>query len=93
MKRKYLRIEVVKAFVDSLPSGSFFTVTFDKVNGEERQMNCRQEVKKHLAGGGQKNEKPDLVTTYSIDAAGYRSFYANRVKRITGAKEILEVRS
>lgn len=92
MTRRYLRPDVVKAFVSALPKGSFYTVTFDKVDGTERRMNCRQEVVQHLSGGEKKIDKPNLLTTYSLDSAGYRSFYADRVRCITGAKEVLEVR-
>jgi hypothetical protein len=71
------------AIIHGLEDGRFFTVVFRKRTVDEetgkreiRVMNCRQRVKKHLAGGecsysfGEKG----LVPVYDMNARGYRSF-------------------
>ena len=57
-------------------NGQFFTVTFYKRStGEERTMNCRLGVKKHLQGGEKRysDKEKQLITVYSVDSKGYRT--------------------
>lgn len=49
--KHFLSPKLVDATLASLKDGTIFTVIFEKANGEERTMNCRFGVKKHLRGG------------------------------------------
>ena len=54
--------------------GSIFTAKFVKKDGSVRVINCRREVKKHLAGGERAwdFEKKGYVNVYDLQAEGYR---------------------
>ena len=63
--------------IRKLEDGRFFTVVFVKRStGDQRTMNCRQRVKKHLKGGDAAYSFTDkgLVSVYDVQAEGYRSF-------------------
>jgi len=71
------------AIIHGLEDGRFFTVVFRKRTENEetgereiRIMNCRQRVKKHLAGGkcSYSFREKGLVPVYDMQAMGYRSF-------------------
>jgi hypothetical protein len=75
--------ELAKKIVDS--KGKIFTVTFTKrSNGEERVMNARTNVTKHLRGGccpydfGEKN----LISVWDLKAEGYRSIPVEGITKL-----------
>lgn len=65
--------------------GKFFSVTFTKrTTGEVREMNCRQGVKKHLAGGAPAydfNEK-GLIPVWDTQKQAYRSIPKENITQI-----------
>lgn len=74
-KRIVSKREVAEV-IRSLENGRFFTVTFVKrTTGEIRIMNCRQRVKKYLAGGPAAYNFADhgLVSVFDIGKMAYRS--------------------
>jgi hypothetical protein len=78
------RKEVIEK-VRNLENGQFFTVVFIKrTTGEQRTMNCRQKVTKHLRGGSlpySPNEK-GLVPVWDAQVEGYRSFPLDGITQI-----------
>ena len=70
----------VKAIVAET-KGRIFTVTFIKKNGEQRVMNCRTGVTKHLRGGT-KTTPDSLITVYDVQNRGYRCFDPKTVIKI-----------
>jgi hypothetical protein len=66
--------------------GEFFTVAFIKrTTGEERVMNCRTGVKKHLKGGSAAYnfKEKNLLSVYDVQAEGYRCIPVDAVTRLT----------
>ena len=64
----------VKTILES--NGKIFTVTFNKrSNSEERVMNCRLNVTKHLRGGtlGYDPKVKQLIIVWDLKNEGYRS--------------------
>lgn len=63
----------VKAF-NAFVGGSIFTATFVKKDNSIRVMNCRREVKKHLAGGecSWNPEERGFVSVFDLHSKGYR---------------------
>ena len=62
--------------IRALVGDKFFTVKFiKKTDGEERVMNCRLDVKKHLKGGQMNHNPKDYnnLVVYSLDSKGYRT--------------------
>jgi len=81
--------EEVRSFVKGI-KGKFFTVNFTKKNGDNRTMNCRTGVKKHLAPAGSKGlgydfEDKGLIGVWTTEPArhandkGYRCFAVSRL--------------
>jgi hypothetical protein len=69
-------------------NGKFFTVKFLKRStGEERVMNCRLNVQKHLRGGDKafNDEEHRLLTVYDVKAEGYRCIPLESLLEINGA--------
>jgi hypothetical protein len=62
-------------------TGSFFSVTFTKLNGEERKMVGRFGVTKHLKGGVRTALQEDWVI-YSVQDKGYRTIKTDNVKSV-----------
>ena len=63
--------------IAEIPNGQAFTVVFTKrTTGEVRTMLCQKGVSKHLVGGekGYDAQEHALLTVWSADAKGYRSF-------------------
>lgn len=60
-------------------TGSFFSVTFTKLNGEERKIVGRFGVTKHLKGGIRTALPGDWVI-YSVQDKGYRTVKQDNVK-------------
>lgn len=84
MTPTYLPQAIVEAFLDIVPESHFFTVVFQKQNGDVRKMNCRRGVKAHLAGGeSTTKDHPNLVTVYETNN-DYRSFDKGRVFFLRG---------
>jgi len=68
-------------------NGNIFTATFVKQDGTVRDMNCRLGVTKHLHGGESTTaHKPNLLTVYDMQSAGYRCINLDTVTGITIAK-------
>jgi hypothetical protein len=69
-------------------NGKFFTVKFIKRStGEERTMNCRLNVQKHLKGGTKPYNDAEhrLLTVYDVKAEGYRCIPLDNLTQINGA--------
>lgn len=67
--------------------GKFFTVRFIKrTTGEERVMNCRLGVTKHLRGGSKaySDEEHRLVTVFDIKSEGYRCIPLESILEVNG---------
>jgi len=64
-------------------NGKFFSVTFLNSKGDEREMNCRLGVKKHLVGGT-KTYPAEAIGVYDCQVKGYRCFYPHKVLRVNG---------
>lgn len=62
-------------------NGSFFSVTFTKLNGEERKIVGRFGVTKHLKGG-LRTALPEDWVIYSIQDKGYRTIKQDNVKSL-----------
>lgn len=62
-------------------TGAFFSVTFTKLNGEERKMVGRFGVTKHLKGG-MSNALPQDWVIYSVQDKGYRTVKTDNVKSV-----------
>lgn len=75
----------VREFIGKLDQ-QFYTVDFvKKGDGELRTMNCRQNVQKYSNGGVNPCAgKEDLLPTYSMDSAGYRTIWIDGIKEIRG---------
>lgn len=73
-----------QAFKEMAKDGKIFTITFIKKNGEERVMNARLGVKKHLTGGEQKYKPADynLLTVFDMQKQGYRNVSFDCVKKV-----------
>ena len=66
--------------------GKFFGVTFTKrTTGEERQMNCRLGVKKHLRGGepAYDFEEKNLLPVFDLQMKQYRSISLDSISALT----------
>ena len=67
-----------KRFITKLVGNVFFTVYFEKANGEMRRLTGRLGVKRHLRGGKRKGGA-HLVTVWDCAKRDYRSFDPARV--------------
>ena len=68
-------------------NGKIFTVTFIKRStGEERTMNARLYVTKHLKGGSKSydDSAKKLLTVYDMQVQGYRCIPLDAVLKING---------
>lgn len=83
---KYLKKELVQAFLKCVPKTKFFSVSFVKRDGTIREMNCRRDVRKHLKGGESTiKHKKNLVSVWDTKAKEYRCFDMGRVLSLRGA--------
>lgn len=74
----------------------FFTVRFVKrTTGEERTMNCRRMVRKHLRGGesAYNFDERKLVSVFDVQRGGYRCFPIDGVRELRAHGKRYEVRS
>lgn len=62
-------------------SGAFFSVTFTKLNGEERKIVGRFGVTKYLKGG-MRTALPEDWVIYSVQDKGYRTVKTDNVKSV-----------
>lgn len=83
-------IETRNLITEAGKHGHIFTVCFTKKNGDERVMNCRLGVKKHLKGGDSTTAHLDhLITVFDCQKGQYRCINLNTVKWVrSGGKEI-----
>ena len=80
-----------KKIIKALIGNQFFTCTFIKKNGEERTLNGRLGVKKHLKGGEKSYSDDDFnyLTVYDVKNSGYRKINLDAIKSIkVNGKEI-----
>lgn len=86
--------------IRGLEDGRFFTVVFRKRTVDEetgkreiRVMNCRQRVKKHLAGGecAYSFREKGLVSVFDMGKMAYRSIPIDGIREIRVGSEDLEV--
>lgn len=83
--------QAIRSFISQLDN-EFYTVVFEKKTapGVLRTMNCRQNVQKYSNGGiNPCAGKDDLLPTYSMDSAGYRTINIDGIKEIRGGKMVL----
>jgi hypothetical protein len=86
--------EEAKRMVEEVDDGKVFTVTFVKrSNGQERVMNCRKGVKKHLRGGEKKYDPKSkgLVCVFDMQAGGYRSIALESITKVAMAGQVFDV--
>jgi hypothetical protein len=72
-------------------NGKFFTVIFTKKNGDDRQMNCRLGVTKHLKGGVNKNSNKNHLVVYDVHSKGYRTVNTETLKSIKLGGKVYKV--
>jgi len=83
MVSQFSRADALK-FVESIPNGKIFSVTFVKKDGTIREMNCRKGVKKYLSGG-ELHYKPSeygLLPVFDMKSQGYRMINFQTIKEI-----------
>lgn len=84
---KNVKNETVVAAVKST-QGRMFGVEFMKADGSIRKMNCRIDVKKHLAGGVKTYDAKDskdgdtTIGVFDVQSKGYRCFKASKVSSL-----------
>jgi len=81
-----------KKIIKALIGNQFFSVTFTKKNGEERTLNGRLGVKKHLKGGEKSYNDDDFnyLTVYDVQNNGYRTVNLDTVSSIkVNGKELV----
>lgn len=63
-----------QAVIDLVDTGRIFTAVFTKKSGEERVLNGRLKVTKHLQGGKLtfSPQEKNLLSVYDVKAKGYR---------------------
>lgn len=78
-----------KENLSELLRNNIVTVTFTKVNGEERVMKCTL-ISEHIPNAPKANgkvvtneSKNDLVSVWDMDVNGWRSFKVGSVKNIS----------
>lgn len=91
-KKEYTKQDLVKAILNS--AGNFFTVTFEKKNGELRELNGRLGVKKHLRGGvlGYNPAEHKLISVFDIQKGAYRMINIDGLKKVSVNKKVYEIK-
>lgn len=76
--------KAIRDYINGIVDNDFYTVVFTKkTTGEVRVMNARQHVYKHSNGGVNPcSGKPDLLPTYDMKAAAYRTITLDNVIEI-----------
>lgn len=82
------KARIIKAVSNN---GKIFTVRFVKKDGQERVMNCRKGVVKHLTGTGKdyKQPPPHLVTVWDLQVKGYRKINLNTLLQVRGNGQVI----
>jgi hypothetical protein len=93
-ERKFLNKKIVKAFVDDLGDGHFFSIVYEKRDGELRRAIGRLGVTKHLKGGeatyNGSDGKAGNISYFDTEAQEYRCFNQERVLSLKGNGMLLE---
>ena len=80
-----------KQFSDFVKNG-FFTVVFEKKNGETRLMNGRLGVKKYCGSvGSTTSHLPNLVTVFEVNKKQYRNFDLERLIEVRVEGKVFKV--
>lgn len=84
--------KAIRDYVNSIVDNDFYTVVFTKKStGEVRVMNARQHVAKYSHGGVNPCAgKADLLPTYDMKAAAYRTIWLDGVKEIRHAGKTIK---
>jgi hypothetical protein len=94
---KFVDAGLVKSFCRGM-GNRIFTVSFERVDGERRMMNCRLHVKKGLKPKDKSKPKvmtrptakqANVMTVYDLKARGYRSFRLDHVFSVESAGVVL----
>ena len=81
---------LVPSAIKNMVGHKIFKAMFVKRNGEVREMNCRLEVKKHLKGGKDVNNKDRYLTVYDLKSKGYRNINLNTIIEIRCGGNIIK---
>lgn len=86
----FLAPESVRAWLETLPTGLMFSVSFLKRDGKRRDMTARRGVVSALRGGESTiREHANLISVYDMQASGYRCFDVARVYALrSGARTL-----
>jgi len=77
-----MKLQAIRNFLDAT-NGRFFTVQFEKQNGEMRVMNCRGGVKRYIKGGKNNMEdKPHYYTVFDVRRKAYRTVNLTTIRNI-----------
>jgi len=70
-----------RSFLKNETEGRIFSVYFQKVNGDMRQMVCRRGVTRHLRGGGLPYDpnKYGYLPVFDMEARDYRMVNLNSI--------------
>jgi hypothetical protein len=91
MNQMTLYTEVlVTSAIKNMVGHKIFKAVFVKRNGEIREMNCRLEVKKHLKGGRDVNDRNRYLTVYDLKSKGYRNINLNTIIEIRCGGNIIK---
>ena len=61
------------SYLKKVVGNTIFTVTFTKMNGESRVMNCRLNVVKGTSGKSNHLKEDQFLTAYDIQKKGFRA--------------------
>lgn len=83
MTKKFVPVDVVDAFLSTV-GNTFFTVEFQKIDGNRRKLTGRLNVVKDLKGGDSTTAHiPEIQNLYTSNG-NRRSFYKTHVFKLTG---------
>ena len=84
-------VEDFKKFVGN--NGKLFSVTFKKLDGSERKMVARLDVKKHLKGGTllYTPASRNNIVVFSMKDNGYRTINIDRLLRVKAFNTTIQV--
>jgi len=73
--------------------GKFFSVTFTKKDGSQREMTCRLGVHKNQVGGTNNvvKDSNSYMTVFSVNDDDYRTINLSTISEFKFAKETVEV--
>jgi hypothetical protein len=77
-----MKLQTIRNLLDNT-DGRFFTVQFEKQNGDLRVMNCRGGVRRYLKGGTNNMEdKPQYYTVFDVRRKSYRTINLSTIQNI-----------